>query len=238
MGAIRSRLRRWHVWLGWLVGLPFLFWTVSGLVMVAKPIEEVRGEDLIAKPQPISVGEAFIAPNVQGRQVVAVSLEPRADGPRWEINFADGESRLADPATGRLLPRLGAVDASRELMARYQGTAKVSQVTRVDADSPPLELRRAMNGWRVSMDDGAHFYVDGGSGEIIARRTRWWRIYDFMWGLHIMDLQGREDTNNPWVVSFGILSLGMVLLALALLPLTIRRKNGKNGNGNGSAPAQ
>ena len=44
MGAVRSRLRRWHVWLGWLVGLPMLFWTVSGLVMVAKPIEEVRGE--------------------------------------------------------------------------------------------------------------------------------------------------------------------------------------------------
>ena len=44
MGAIRSRLRRWHVWLGWLVGLPMLIWTVSGLVMVARPIEEVRGE--------------------------------------------------------------------------------------------------------------------------------------------------------------------------------------------------
>ena len=48
MGAVRTRLRRWHVWLGWLVALPILFWTVSGLVMVAKPIEEVRGEHLIA----------------------------------------------------------------------------------------------------------------------------------------------------------------------------------------------
>jgi len=95
------------------------------------------------------------------------------------------------------------------------------------------------------MSDDTHFYVDGGSGEIIARRTRWWRIYDFMWGLHIMDLQGREDTHNPWVVSFGALSLGMVILAFILLPLTIRRKNGRNGNGNGrngnrkaSAPAK
>ena len=61
-----------------------------------------------------------------------------------------------------------------------------------------------------------------------------------MWGLHIMDLQGREDTNNPWVVSLGALSLVMVLLAMVLLPLTIRRRNGKNGkNGNGkSAPAK
>ncbi len=237
MGAIRTRLRRWHVWLGWLVALPFLFWTVSGLVMVAKPIEEDRGEHLISPPKAIHVGGPLVAPQVEGRQVLAVTLEPRADGPRWEIDFADGEKRLADPATGRLLPRLGAADAAKELMARYTGNATVEEVSRVAADSPPLELRRAMNGWVVRMSDGANFYLDGGSGEIIARRTSWWRVYDFMWGLHIMDLQGREDTHNPWVVSFGALSLGMVILALMLLPLTIRRKNGKNGNGNGKASA-
>ena len=39
----RQQLRRWHVWLGWLVGLPLLVWTVSGLFMTAFPIERVRG---------------------------------------------------------------------------------------------------------------------------------------------------------------------------------------------------
>ena len=207
-----------------------LFWTVSGLVMVAKPIEEVRGENLIAKPKPISVATPLLAPQVEGRQVLAITLKSRADGPRWEIDFADGERRLADPATGRLLPRLGAADAARELSARYIGTSRVAEVSRIEADSPPLELRRAMNGWRVRMEDDTHFYIDGGSGEIVARRTSWWRFYDLMWGLHIMDLQGREDTHNPWIVSFAALSLGMVLLALTLLPMTIRRRNG-NGNG-------
>jgi hypothetical protein len=162
--------------------------------------------------------------------VIAITLEQRAAGPRWEIDFADGGSRLADPATGRLLPLLGPADASREVMARYTGNAHVVEASRVDANAPPLELRRAMDGWRVRMSDDTHFYVNGGSGEIVARRTSWWRIYDFMWGLHIMDLQGREETNNPWIVTFAVLSLGMVLLALTLLPMTIRRKNG-NGNG-------
>jgi len=240
--GVRTTLRRYHVWLGWLVGLPFLFWTVSGLVMVAKPIEEVRGTNLIAPLKPIQFAETLVAPQIQGLPVIAITLEPRAAGPRWEIDFADGQSRLADPLTGRLLPRLGPADAAREVMHRYTGKARVVATSRVDADSPPLELRRAMNGWRVKMSDDTHFYVDGGSGEIVARRTSWWRIYDFMWGLHIMDLQGREETNNPWVVSFAVLSLGMVLLALAMLPLTIRRRNGKNGNGNGngkrSAPAK
>ena len=42
------------------------------------------------------------------------------------------------------------------------------------------------------------------TGEIAARRTAWWRFYDFMWGLHIMDLQTREDAHNPWLIGFGI----------------------------------
>ena len=230
MGAVRSRLRRWHVWLGWLVGLPMLFWTVSGLVMVAKPIEEVRGEHLIAESPPINLAGPLVAPQVEGLPVRSITLKPRADGPRWEIDFADGDKRLADPATGRILPPLGAADAARELSARYTGTGKVVEISRVDAKAPPLELRRAMNGWRVRMSDGSHFYVDGGSGEIIAKRTAWWRFYDFMWGLHIMDLQGRENTNNPWVVSFAMLTLLTVLLALVLLPMTISRR--RNGNGS------
>jgi len=227
--GVRASLRRYHVWLGWLVALPFLFWTVSGLVMVAKPIDEVRGTNLLAPLKPIHFADTLVAPQIEGLPVIAITLEPRAAGPRWEIDFADGQSRLADPLTGKLMPRLGAADAAREVTYRYTGKATVASTSRVDADSPPLELRKAMNGWRVAMSDGTHFYVDGGSGEIIARRTSWWRIYDFMWGLHIMDLQGREDTNNPWVVSFAVLSLGMVLLALMLLPLTITRNNGRNG---------
>jgi hypothetical protein len=225
--GVRTSLRRYHVWLGWLVALPFLFWTVSGLVMVAKPIEEVRGTNLLAPLRPIHFADTLVAPQIEGLPVIAITLEPRADGPRWEIDFADGQSRLADPLTGKMLPPLGAADAAREVTYRYTGEATVASTSRVDANSPPLELRKAMNGWRVAMSDGTHFYVDGGSGEIIARRTSWWRIDDFMWGLHIMDLQGREDTNNPWVVSFAVLSLGMVLLAMILLPLTITRRNGR-----------
>ncbi|MGH6705505.1 MAG: hypothetical protein ACREB1_01705 [Sphingomicrobium sp.] len=227
--GVRTSLRRYHVWLGWLVALPFLFWTVSGLVMVAKPIEEVRGTALIAEPKPLALVSGLVVPKIEGRAVSSLMLEQRAAGPRWVVAFADGTSRLADPLTGALLPEMGAADAAREVSSRYTGKAKVVETSRVDSDSPPIELRRALHGWRVRMDDDSHFYVDAGSGEIVARRTSWWRIYDFMWGLHIMDLQGREDTNNPWVVSFGVLSLGMVILAMILLPLTIKRKNGRNG---------
>jgi len=224
MGAIRSRLRRWHVWLGWVVGLPVLFWVVSGLVMIAKPIDEVRGEHLMHDMAPVRVTAPLIPPAVQGVPLKALSLEPRAAGPRWVIMLPDGTHRQADPATGALLPAVSATEAMREVMNRYTGTARVASVTRTDAKAPPMELRRPVAAWRVEIDDGTRFYVDAGSGAVIAKRTGWWRFYDFMWALHIMDFDTREPSPNKWIVTFGVAALLMAFLALALLPMTVRRR--------------
>lgn len=221
---VRRSLRRYHIWLGWIIGLPMLFWTLSGVIMVWKPNAEVRGAGLLAEPAPFELVTAPVAPRVEGRGLKSLTIEPRANGPRWVLRFADGGSRLADPASGRLLPGYSAADAVREVMARYTGKAKVASVTRTDPSKPPMDLRRPIAAWQVRMSDGTHFYVDAASGEIVARRTRFWRLYDWMWGLHIMDLPTRENTNNPWILSFGIATLVTTLLALALLPMTIRRR--------------
>ena len=221
--STRATLRRWHMWLGWLVGVPMLFWTVSGLVMVARPIEEVRGTALLRDPAPLSLSKPAIAPRVEGRAVESLTLAQRSDGPRWVIGFSDSSSRLADPRTGQLLPTLGAAEAVREVTSRYSGKAKVEAVARVDPANPPVDFNRPVAAWQVRMDDGTHFYVDAGSGEVAAKRTRFWRFYDFMWGLHIMDLQDRSDTHNPWIVTFALLSLAMVVMAIVLLPMATRR---------------
>jgi len=224
MSAVRSRLRRWHVWLGWIVALPILLWVVTGLVMVAKPIEEVRGEHLLAEPKPMRMALPPVPPAIGGVPLKSLSLEPRAEGPRWVITLRDGTTRLADPASGALLPQLSAADAVREVTARYTGTARVRSAARTERDRPPIELRRPVAAWNVVMGDGTHFYVDAGSGAIVARRTGWWRFYDLMWGFHIMDLKTREDAHNPLTIGFAIVALAMSGLALALLPMTIRRR--------------
>ena len=136
------RFARWHIWLGWVVGLPILMWTVTGLVMVARPIEEVRGSALQAPAVPVAPG--------------AYTL-------------------------------------------------------------PPVDLRRAVNAWQASFADGTNLYIDAATGEVLALRTGWWRIYDFMWGLHIMDPATREDTHNPFVIAFAVLATFGALLGCILL---------------------
>lgn len=227
MGAVRSRLRRWHVWLGWIVGLPILLWVVSGLIMVAKPIEEVRGEHLLAEPQPIRMALPPVPPAVGGVPLSSLTLEQRAAGPRWVVALPDGTTRLADPNSGALLAPLSAADAVREVTGRYTGDANVESASRTDPKNPPLELRRPIAAWRVAMDDGTNFYVDSGSGAIVARRTPWWRFYDLMWGFHIMDLKTREHAHNPLTIGFAIAALAMAVLALVLLPLSTRWRRRK-----------
>ena len=222
--GVRRNLRRVHIWLGWLVGLPVLMWTLTGVIMVWKPIEEVRGKHLLHERTAMRLTGVPIPPRLEGLPVRSLSLEPRAAGPRWVVTLSDESVRLADPRTGLFLPPLSAADAAREVTSLYTGKAAVESVTRTHPQHPPLELRHAVATWKVSLDDGTNFYVDANSGMLHARRTRWWRFYDFMWGLHIMDPGGREDTHNPWVIGFGIVALLTTILALILLPLTLRKR--------------
>ena len=99
-------LHKWHIWLGWLVGVPLILWTASGLFMVARPIEEIRGEHLRKAPLMLAT-DMPVAPSLSGRAVEKLTLEQRIDGRVWIIKYQGGDLRRADAATGALLPRLG-----------------------------------------------------------------------------------------------------------------------------------
>lgn len=218
---------KWHIWLGWLIGVPLILWTASGLFMVAKPIDEVRGSHLRAAPLPVETIQP-VAPFLQGRAVETLTLEQRAAGPVWVIKYVDGGARRADPATGKLLPPVSAADAMMLAASYYTGKAKAAGAKRFSAENAPIDLRKARPSWQVSYQDGVRLYIDADSGALLAVRTRWWRAFDFMWGLHIMDLQTREDTNHPTLIGFAALALMGLLLAFFMQlwrPMRRRRIN-------------
>lgn len=220
----RFTLRRLHIWLGWLVGVPLLIWTATGLFMATQPIERVRGEHLVRDPPSLSLPSPPVPPAIGPRPVRSLTLEQQAGGPVWIVRYADGQAGRASALSGQLLPPLTALEAAGIVRGRYQGESTISAVDKTSADKPPIDLRRKVETFRVTMRDGARFYVDAATGEILARRTGQWRLYDFMWGLHIMDLQTRQDLNNLWLVAFAAISLASVIMALVLLPAASRRR--------------
>lgn len=229
MSALQTRLRaqllRIHIWLGWLVGVPLILWTLSGLVMVIKPIEEVRGSDLRSEPVAIPTTLNAVPPRLDGRPVETLELTMRKARPVWLVRFADGGTRAADATTGDLLPPVTAAEAYTIANAAQKAPAKVVSLRRFAADANPLDLRRDRPAWQVAYADGLHAYVDADTGELLALRTRWWRGYDFFWWLHIMDLQTREDTHHPLLTGFAGVSLGTVLLGFVMLFIRQRRRS-------------
>ena len=56
-------------------------------------------------------------------------------------------------------------------------------------------------------DKKINLYLNVFSGEITAVRSLQWRIWDLMWGFHIMDWQTRDKINNIFLQIFSILAL-------------------------------
>jgi hypothetical protein len=91
-------------------------------------------------------------------------------------------------------------------------------------------LRRDRPSWQAHYSDGTNLYLDDITGEVLALRTRQWRLYDFMWGLHIMDLESREDTHHPILMAFAALSVLGALIGCILLFRRRKAKVRSNGN--------
>ena len=52
-----------------------------------------------------------------------------------------------------------------------------------------------------------NIYQNPYSGEILAIRSQSWRIWDFMWGIHIMDWVERDNIDNALLKFFSFLAL-------------------------------
>lgn len=216
-GKIMRHFARWHIWLGWAVAIPLLLWTISGLLMVARPIEVVRGTDrYVDHPaQPIRVkldagtSETALRDgrllNQRGRSIL---LATYTDGSVARIDLASNNTRL---------PPVDEAEARRAVAYAIKGGDRVSTVRLFPANAVPFDFRKAMPVWQVTLEDETHIYVGRDTGEIEGVRTRWWRAFDFMWGLHIMDPVEREDTSHPLLIVSAVLALVSVLLGVALL---------------------
>ena len=217
---IMRLLAKWHIWLGWLVGVPLLMWTGTGLVMVLTPIEEVRGthlrRDIPGTALPYDTNIAVSLPAAGTRPVKSVTTQVERGETITRIVYMDGTSDRFRPDGSRMAP-LSEVEARLIVAEQIEGGDEVTGATRFSADAVPFDFRRPLEVWQVRLADDKNVYVGIESGEIEAVRTGWWRIFDFAWGLHIMDLETREDTSHPVLILFAILSLIGALLGCILM---------------------
>ncbi len=212
-------LAKLHIWLGWLIAVPLLIWTISGLVMVARPSEQVRGEDYRKNAQPRPIPAGWLAAQLIEGEDRPVELRTRMQGNSAVTSaiYADGKVERYFARSGEPVPEIDLAAARTIAAMEIKGGDDVTSITAFDAERPPAELRRAIPVWQVVLADGTRVYIGRDSGDIEAVRTGWWRLHDLMWGLHIMDLQGRKDTHHPLLVAFAALAVLMAMIGTVLM---------------------
>jgi len=220
MAAISAKI---HKWLALLMALQILFWFVSGLFFAVFPIERVRSEHVIAEaaaaPVPFDVAaDGLLRLGSAGVTGEKIEIRVLLGRPVALIGGRAGRPVLYDLGSARPISPLAMNAAARIAEADHAGDARAARVERVTENSP--EYRGPLPAWRVDFDDGAarSLYVAADTGAVAARRSTLWRVYDFLWGLHIMDWRGHENFNSPLLIAATALGLVVIATGFVMFP--------------------
>ena len=202
---MRNIVRNTHKYLSFFISLQLFLWTISGIYFAFNKIELVRGEQYrLTESFPISFDEVkFSRSDVQ--QVKAIK---RLDEIIFVVNASKGIEYLN--ALGTPVSKLSKSEVFE--IVSSSSTLEPIDLEEISESSKGSEFRgRDLPLYKVTSlndkDKKINLYLNVFSGEITAVRSLQWRIWDLMWGFHIMDWQTRDKINNIFLQIFSILAL-------------------------------
>ena len=218
-----------HKYLSLIIGVQILFWVVSGLFFAIFPIEQVRSEHRMKEIAPIAMNsEDFAAlPKVlaENPNATKLRLESVLEGSRIFAELGKSPEgkpikALFDGRSGVKLSPISAQTAQEIVLARMKENSAaggIRPITKIENETS--EYRGALPAWKVELIEPQNMaiYVSVDSGEITARRSNLWRVYDTLWALHIMDWQNHEDFNHPLIIISAILALLSTIAGIILI---------------------
>ncbi len=216
-------IRLLHKWLGLLVGLQVLVWLSSGLYMVLLDIDFIHGDSLVKNMQQtvtMPQNSAIDISDLRTRyaDATAITLTPVMGKSLFTVSTPN-ETLLIDPQSGKLISPLDERTAREIARFHFNGDAVIKKASLITSD-PPMEIQtRRLPLWRIDFNDAYNtsFYVDPFTGTLVTRRFQYWRIFDFMWMLHIMDYQERANAHSLLLKSAQVTGLLFSISGLWLL---------------------
>ena len=233
-----------HRWLALIISLQLLAWSVGGFTFSILDIDNVHGDwerNFDPPPQidwsavrftPAEAVERLADTRVAGEVVARVGLRTVDGRPAYEVLNAELlPIAVVDAASGEVTRRINPTQAGRAALSDFVPLAELIHVRLIESD-PPLEFRgKPLPAYRVVLDHPKqpHIYVSAVTGDVVTRRNRPWRIFDFFWMLHIMDYRQRDDFNHPLLTGMSILAILTSASGLLLWTLLLKRR-GRSGS--------
>ena len=202
---MRNIVRNTHKYLSFFISLQLFLWTISGIYFAFNKIELVRGEQYrLTESFPINFNEV----NFSRSDVYQIKAIKRLDEIIFVVNTSKGTEYLN--ALGTPVSKLSKSEVFE--IVSSSSTLEPIDLEEISESSKGSEFRgRDLPLYKVTSlndkDKKINLYLNVFSGEITAVRSLQWRIWDLMWGFHIMDWQTRDKINNIFLKIFSILAL-------------------------------
>ena len=180
--------RNFHRYLSIFVSIQLLLWTISGFYFAYNKIELVRGEQYR-----LPKGVEYRIFDRLGTSVI----ETIEEGKKTYKTYPEGDA--IKPLTEEEAIKITA----------QKTTLNPIDVSLVTEFYPGDEYRGDLPAYKVITDtkDGINVYVGYMTGDIGSIRSDSWRIWDFLWSLHIMDYRERDNINNILLQILSVLAL-------------------------------
>ena len=211
---MKFTIRKIHKYLSLFISLQLLLWTASGIYFAYNKIENVRGEQYREQTS-FSVDLSKL--NFEVEDISTLSFANRPN--ERVVVIRDTQGKKYFDFDGNLIDKISFEDALKVVKTKTNlSPLLVEEVTeakkRAEYRGRDLPIYRVVS--KNKKNEEINVYVNPYSGDISAVRSTQWRIWDLLWGFHIMDWQDRDNIGNIFLKIFSVLALLSAITGIVL----------------------
>ena len=228
--------RKWHRYLGLILGIQFFLWTLGGLYFSWTNIDEIRGDNLKNENPTLVFDQDLVSPSLflnhhlnSSDSLISLRVVSVLKKPFYEMVYnskGSKEVKLINALNGKMRLPLNKEDAIGIAKEKLNVEASVANVEFLTATNGHHEYReRPLPAYAITFNAPASttVYVSQDYGNVQTFRNNKWRIFDFLWMMHTMDYQERDNLNNWLLRAFSIFGLVTILSGFTLYYLTSKK---------------
>jgi uncharacterized membrane protein YkoI len=232
-GVFQRKIRKTHRWMGVILGIQFFLWTLGGLYFSWSDMDEVHGDHQKAHIHPISADIGLVNPKEIIDQIKLkdsvnflfdIRLIQILNRPFYQIIYSKEHDRgkkiqLANATTGELRTALSKEEAIEIAKKNFTNDTPVKSVEYLTNTNGHHEYReQPLPAFAITFSHPTNttVYVASELGTVQKFRNSKWRIFDFLWMLHTMDYQSRDNISNWLLRAFSIFGLFTIMSGFTL----------------------
>lgn len=240
-GEFQRKIRKAHRFLGVALGIQFLFWTIGGLYFSWSDMDEIHGDHQKAHIHPLGADLDLASPQaiiekikvkdsinfVFDLKLIQIFGEPFYQITYSKLHDRDKKIQLANAQTGELRNALTENEAVNIAKNSFSKEAEISKVEYLTTTNGHHEYReQPLPAYAVTFghSSGTTVYVAAELGTVQKFRNNKWRVFDFLWMMHTMDYQSRDNISNWLLRAFSVFGLFSILSGFILFFVSRKRK--------------